>query len=216
MSRGLAIVLTLLVIAAAVFAGWYSNRRVTHFPTELQAQFNDCVIGPGRTEREPVQDEFQAQWFGGVLADLREPSLVQRPVNSPRAVRFTWIRSFHPPVSVRVDTRDDGRLVMTARRLVATGYKPVRDGPFSGEVVRVLSDTEALALAAVVVETAVLEAPSSGCTGGVVDGAAWIVEVSDPEFGYRYHYRQSPQDGPVHAVGRNLVSLTGWDVEPAY
>ena len=216
MTRGFAIVLTLLVIAAAVFAGWFSNRRVVYFPPELQTQFNDCEIGPGRIEREPAQDEFQTQWFGGVLADLREPSLFQRPANSPRAVRFTWIRSFHPPVSVRVDTREDGRLVMTARRLAATGHRPERDGPFSEEIVRVLSDTEVLALAAVVVETGVLEAPSSGCTGGVVDGAAWIVEASDPEFGYRYHYRQSPQDGPVHAAGLYLLSLTSWDYGPGY
>ncbi len=215
MTKGLAIVLTLLVIAAAVIAGWYSNRRVTHFPAELQTQFNDCV-GRGRTEREPVQDESQAQWFGGVLADLREPSLSQRPGNAPRSVRFTWIRSFHPPVAVRVDTREDGRLIMTAKRLAATAYRPERDGPFSGEIVRVLSDAEGLALAAVVVETAVAEAPSSGCTGGMVDGAAWIVEASDPELGHRYHYRQSPQDGPVHAAGLYLLSLTGWDVEPVY
>jgi len=216
MTRGLAIVLTLMVIAAAVSAGWYSNRRVIYFPPGLQTQFGDCEVGPGRIEREPVQDEFQARWFGGVLADLREPSLFQRPANSPRTVRFTWIRSFHPPVAVRVDTREDGRLVMTARRQPATGYRPDRDGPFSGEMVRVLSGTEALALAAVVVGTGVFEAPSSGCTGGTVDGAAWIVEASDPEVGYRYHYRQSPQDGPVHAVGLHLLSLTGWESGPTY
>lgn len=213
MTRGFAIVLTLLVIAAAVFAGWYSNRRVIYFPPEFQTQMNDCHIN-GYRGRELVQDDFQAAWFSGVLADMEEPSLYGRPGGSPRSVRITLVPSFHPPLSIRVDTRDDGRLVMTEKRLAPSDFDHERDGRFSGVRVRLLSNSEAQALTSILAESAVAEAPSTGCRDGVVDGMAWIVETSDPEHGYRYHYRQWAQDEPVRDIGLHILGLAGWEDLP--
>ncbi|MEH6697787.1 MAG: hypothetical protein V7672_03715 [Brevundimonas sp.] len=213
MTRGVAVLLTLLVLAAALFTGWYSNRRVLYFPPEFQKQVNDCELHGFRT-REPVQDDFQAAWFSGVLADLEEPSLFQRREGSPRSVRLTLIPSFHPPFSVRVDTRDDGRLVMTEKRLAPSDYDWKKEGRFSGERVRLLSGSEAQALDSVLAETGLARARSTGCSDGVVDGMSWIVETSDPEHGYRYHYRQWAQDEPVRDIGLHMLGLAGWDDLP--
>lgn len=213
MTRGVAVLLTLLVLAAALFTGWYSNRRVLYFPPEFQKQVNDCELHGFQT-REPVQDDFHAAWFSGVLADLEEPSLFQRPAGSPRSVRFTLIPSFHPPIAVRVETRDDGRLVMTERRLAPPDYDWERKGRFSGARVRLLSDDEAGSLNSVLADSGLLEAASTGCSDGVIDGMSWIVETSDPEHGYRYHYRQWAQDEPVRDVGLHMLGLAGWDSLP--
>lgn len=213
MSRGVAVLLTLLVLAAALFTGWYSNRRVLYFPPEFQTQVNDCELHGFQT-REPVQDEAHAAWFSGVLADLEEPSLFQRPEGSPRSVRLTLIPSFHPPFSVRVDTRDDGRLVMTEKRLAPSDYDWKREGRFSGERVRLLSASEAQALILVLAEAGLAETPSTGCSEGVIDGMSWIVETSDPEHGYRYHYRQWAQDEPVRDIGLHMLGLAGWEELP--
>ncbi|MBB5659359.1 hypothetical protein [Brevundimonas halotolerans] len=213
MSRGVAVLLTLLVLAAAVFTGWYSNRRVLYFPPEFQKQVNDCEL-QGVQSREQVQDDFQAAWFSGVLGDLEEPSLFQRPDGSLRSVRLTLIPSFHPPFSVRVDTRADGRMVMTEKRLAPLDYNWKREGRFSGERVRLLSDSEAQALNSVLAETGLGEVRSTGCSDGVLDGMSWIVEISDPEHGYRYHYRQWAQDEPVRDFGQHMLGLAGWDDLP--
>ncbi len=36
MTRGMAMLLTLLVLASALFVGWYSTRRVDYFPERLR------------------------------------------------------------------------------------------------------------------------------------------------------------------------------------
>lgn len=216
MSRGLFVVLTLLVLSTALFAGWWSNRRAAYFPIDLQSLYNDCEVIPGEFDRQPVQHAVLAEWFAGELANLEEPSLFDRPPDSPGSVRFAWLRSYHDPMAVRVVTTADGARWIFARQ------NPASHGPgiFPGvgqprSISRPLGPEEVARLDAVLAQAGVLSSPHSGCERGL-HGAYWIVESSDPRYGYRYHNSQSPKSGPERQVGEFLLSLTGWTVEPVY
>lgn len=216
MSRGMMMVLTFLVLAFAMFAGWYSSQRTDYFPDSLRTSFCVCEPMPGVLERRVVQQYFEDEWYSGQLSAFGEPSLYRRPAATPRSIRFTWIRSFHDPVVVRIDTAADGRQTMTARRRPGGqgfGLEPGVDR--DTELVRKLSVAEETALQAAIDDVGLFEAPASGCPFGV-DGAEWIIEAADPRRGYRYRARQSPKEGLEYSLGLHLLALTGWDVGRIY
>ncbi len=216
MTRGLAMVLTFLVLAFAMFAGWYSSQRTDYFPDSLRTASAVCEPLPGVFERRIVQRDSEDEWYSGELSAFGEPSLYRRPADTPPSIRFTWIRSFHDPVVVRVDTAADGRQTMTARRRPAGhgfGHEPGVSREV--ELVRQLSPAETTALQAAIDRVGLFEAPANGCSFGL-DGAVWLIEAADPALGYRYRARQSPRQGLEHSLGLHLLALTGWDVGRIY
>ena len=216
MTRGMMMVLTLMVLGFAVFASWYSGQRTDYFPDSLQTTFAECEMAPGIVERLPAQDEFEADWFSGELSAFGEPSLYRRPSATPRSIRFTWLRSFHDPVVIRVDATGDGRQRMTAKQHPAgLGFVGGPGVSRAREVTRVLSSTETAALQTVVEQAGLFRSPASGCWC-CLDGARWIVESNDPQQGYRYRSRQSPDEGFERQLGLHLLTLTGWNVGPIY
>ena len=216
MTRGMAMVLTFVTLAFAMFAGWYSSQRADYFPDRLGTTFSVCERLPGVPERRVVQEPFEDRWYSGELAAFGEPSLYRRPATTPRSLRFTWIRSFHDPVVVRIDTAADGRQTMTARRRPGGhGFGPAPGVKRGTELIGPLSRAETTALQGAINDVGLFEAPASGCASGV-DGAIWIIEAADPELGYRYRARHSPKAGLEHSLGLHLLALTGWNVEPVY
>lgn len=216
MTRGMAMVLTLLVLGFAIFTGWYSGQRTDYFPNSLQTTFAECEMAPGVVERRQVQDDFEADWLSGELSAFGEPSLYRRPPSTPQSVRFTWLRSFHDPVVVRVDATVEGRLRMTARQHPAgTGFGPKAGDGRARETTRFLTPAETAALQDMVEEVGLFTAPPSGCSC-CLDGAQWIIEGNDPQHGYRYRSRQSPDRGLERRLGLHLLALTGWNAGPIY
>ena len=216
MPRSLFVVLTLLVLSAALFAGWYSGQRTLYFPPALQTRFNDCILRFGEVYRSPIQADFEVEWYSMELSAFEEPSLYKRGADSPASVRFTWLRSFHDPVVVRVDSLGAGDYRLTAKqRPGGAGFNRPAGSGQPRKLVRNLTTAEIQRLRSVLDETRLRETPSSGCLSGL-DGAQWLIETADPEHGYRYHLRQSPRDGPNRELGLAMLALTGWDVERIY
>ncbi|MFY7719394.1 MAG: hypothetical protein ACOVQF_06420 [Brevundimonas sp.] len=211
MVRGYALVLSLGVIASALFAGWYSTTRVVYFAPALYDQEIDC--GPGGGGLTPVLDTFEADWYGGALRAFGEPSLYtasQKP-DPPRTLRFTWLRSFHDPIVVRIDRSADGAALLIARQRVG-GRRP---GAQTRELSRRLTADEVQRLDEVLVRAALPDQPPSACVRGT-DGARWIIEAVEPSTGYTYINRWTPRDGPVREVGLHLLGLTGWKIDDVY
>lgn len=204
MSKGYAVVLTLMVLAAALFAGWYSTTRVIYFPPELGDMRNGCERFEDNTS--PVLDEHEAARYASVLRAMEEPSLyIAAQEGAPAALRFTWEPSFHSARAVRVDSRQDGTRMMTAK-VRSYGRQPTEVRR------RVLSAAESAALDALIAGSGVLQAPLK-CVGGV-DGARWIVETTDGRGGYTFVHSHSPEDGPVRQIGEHLMALA--DVTPEW
>ena len=212
MNRGMAMVLTLFVLASALFAGWYSGRGADYFPDRLRAVRGVCPVSLPMPDW-PVQDEVLDEWLSVTLADFREPSLYRPSASIQRSVRFTLIHEVHGPVVVRVDVLPDGRLQMTAKHQ-PSGLSNVEGEPTRyREVVRILTPTEIARLEDVFARTRLLQLPDNGCYPGV-HGFYWVVEVNDVEAGYHYRQALSPEDGPEFEVGIAMLDLTGWPVEP--
>lgn len=211
MIRGYALVLGLLVIAAAIFAGWYGTTRVVYFAPALFERSIDC--GPGWGP-EPLIDEFEADWFGGELRAFDEPSLYAASLD-PHArkgsVRFLWVRSFDDPIVVRVDRLADGSAHLTAQQR-ARGRRPESQ---TRRVTRRLTSDEVLQLDALLTRVALPALPAKECPRGT-DGARWIVESAEPASGYVYVNRWSPRSGPIRELGLHMLGLTGWQVADVY
>src|SRR5690606_38992144 len=114
MTRGFAVVLTLLVLGAAFFTAWFSNQRADFFPSRFLSEWVSCENWSGERHSQPVMDDFVNGWFSEELSAFQEPSLYRRPSSTPLSVRFTFLRSFHDPIVVRVDTLPDGQRRLTA------------------------------------------------------------------------------------------------------
>lgn len=210
MPRGIAFVLTVLVVLAGLVAAWMSTTRVIYFEPGLMSRPSGCDRYPGD---EPVLTDFEVDWYGRELRGLGEPSLYLRSRSAAGdardTIRFTWLRSFHEPVAVRIETLLDGSVTLTATQRPNGLYGQAKD------LTRTLTSEETAALTEALATTQVLGQPASSCRSGA-DGSRWIVEAAGPGGRYVYINRHSPEDGPVRDFGQFLIDLTGWDVEPMY
>lgn len=209
-----------VLLAAGLLAGCAGE---SYFPQSLFETMEPCAWGDGRTD-EPVMDDFRSDWYSSHLRAAREPRLggeaPHHAVGGLGVLRFTWLRSFHAPVMIRVEATADADLQLTARELSgAGGYDP---GRIARRLERRLSPEESERLLTFLSETRVLELPpSDACpvaeNGDLIihgDGAHWIIEANGPG-GYHYIDRWSAEE-PVRGLGLHLISLTGWTYDRVY
>lgn len=187
-----------------------------YFPPSFSTPSVPCD-GPGKEVREPiVDDRIERGWYSGHLRAAEEPSLYLES-QAPHApgsatLRFTWLRSFHAPIIVRIETRGPDRQQLIAKQLSgAGGYAP---GTINRRVDRPLTASEGRRLEELLVRTRLLALPPKVCDGGL-DGAQWIIEAADRN-GYHFVNRWTPREGAVREVGEYLLGLTGWNVAPIY
>lgn len=219
--RGAALKFGSLLLAGSLLAGC---NGASYFPSSLFETIEPCPYVSGRSG-DPVMDSFQSRWYSSHLRAAGEPRLGGKaPIHEVSGVgvlRFTWLRSFHVPVMVRVEATADGGLWLTATELTgAGGYEP---GRIARRVERPLSAEETAQLAAMITQTDVLELPPSDDCPVIdentivvgADGARWIIEANGST-GYHYVNRWSPEHGAVRDLGLHLVALTGWSYDRIY
>ena len=193
-----------------------ANVRVTYFPPELARTYYTCPIGGGGQSRPTaLLSDFENRWFAQHLRAADEPSLYlqsqAKKAAVQRVIRLTWLRSFHPPVTVRIIARQGDRWHLVAKELsVAGGYKP---GGIKRTVSRRLATKEVADLTVLMARSSIPDA-SGDCVVGLY-GAEWIIERLDQD-GYHFIKRWSPSDGPVYEVGLFLIDLTGWRYKEVY
>lgn len=145
--------------------------------------------------------------FADALAALQEAPLTSE--RSTQSYRFLWLRSFHEPISIRIDVREDGTSTLTAK---------VGATPGSNERGALESRTERLSRAQSdlvirgISSTAFWSLPAK--TGRIgPDGAVWLVEGVRPK---RHHavFRWAPKSGPIREIGVDFLRLSKIAVEP--
>lgn len=160
---------------------------------------------PGVLGCTDQQEELLTRWYSDQLEALHEPSLwsLSGTASKITAYRFLWLRSFHPPVAIRIIINRDWTGSVVVKMASGTG------GSDPGILVRaqtlpVGKHGTALLLARVV-ETHFWTLPTRAAPGGT-DGAQWVLEgVEDG----RYHIveRWSPWMGdPVHRLAMTLAN----------
>jgi hypothetical protein len=224
------------VIAVAVIAIWQpfrgdnsSNQVAVSPPVMPQASCTLAEGYPGRSvdlddipktrpkvfPRSPADtldrnfDPYQHDWYGKHLRALGESSLIDRSVpDTVEIYRFTWLRTFHHPVMVRLEHNGYGALLTARETNGAGGYEPgkvFRTGEFHIEsqewcrFIELLNASKFWSL------------PSQSDDLGN-DGSEWILEGIR---GHRYHSveRWTPQDGAYYDACSYLLQLSGRDTK---
>lgn len=208
-----------------IFLAWWlalqavsADAPVVYFPEILAKPVPDCRFGP-KIVNSPVISDFERRWYSGHLHAAGEPSLYAPDGRPERtAVRFTWLRSFDPPITVRVEGIGSASAHIVAKELTGAGGNA--PGKIGTTVDRSLTDVEAKMLQELLADapiTGVSVPPSTrkACGPRMLDGAEWIIEVADQD-GYHFAKEQSPRAGAVRRLGLALLVLTGLNVGPVY
>lgn len=179
---------------------------------------------PPRSLGESLEkDTFTQTWYATQLRALEERSICCGRAHKPVTIRFTWLRTFHHPISIRLEQSEygGGWTLTTKEACGAGGYDP---GRLIHKRVAKLKETD---IAPVLNELrsgseywtmSSREPPDPPEEGTITirnDGAQWILEVADA---HRYHFvdRWSPHSGVVREVGLLLMGLTDQDFGPVY
>jgi hypothetical protein len=181
------------------------------FPDYLLTTKRGCDAQLGE---QSILSDFTSKWYSSHLKAAGEKSLIDSAATSPQKVhlRFTWLRSFHRPVVVRINEQANGTAVIEAKMLSgAGGYEP---GKIAKRVHRDLTASEWSALKAQIGRSELSHETPGNCDLGL-DGAQWVLEtVTDGR--YAFFERWSPDDGSVRDVGVAMLRLTGFPLEPIY
>jgi hypothetical protein len=166
---------------------------------------------PGTLDDTAQSSHFKEQWYSDQLQALKELSLWElSKTQKTQTYRFLWLRTFHRPISVRLDIHQDGTALLTTKATDGQGgYKPGR---------LVLGKTRALTKEQTswaldrIKEVGywglpTYEKPKEGVGPNGektvqigLDGAQWILEgVKNGK--YQVTDRWSPESGPIRSLG---------------
>lgn len=164
-------------------------------------------------ESEPPEDRHSStRSFSQQLLAMGESSMSCGAGST--SYRFTWLRSFHPAITVRLDVDPSAqRATLRAIELEsAGGYSP---GDVARVTQRALTKSELKKFLADVSESRLWSLHTMADEPPGVDGATWIIEMRSSN---RYHvaYRWSPNYGPIYWRGLDLLELSGWQFKEVY
>jgi len=143
---------------------------------------------------------------------MSEPSLSCGPNSAHDIYRFTWLRTFHHPIAVRVTYSDGGPLLEAVELDGAGGYTP---GKVIHHISKSLSPEQWKALADAIETAHYWEQPTHDTSDGGLDGAQWIIEARHVQ---TYHAvdRWSPFSGSYRALGLLFLKLSDLQPESIY
>ncbi|MDR3159831.1 MAG: hypothetical protein LBU11_12705 [Zoogloeaceae bacterium] len=199
------LILTLFVlVASSCSAANAMNRDVCPDRSSDDYYFARGALRPGN----PDLDRFIRDWFSEQLAAMDEPSI---SCGKPDVYRFTWLRTFHHPVAVRIAAQGDSAILYAVELDGAGGYAP---GKVLRKIERTLSSSEFKDLKILFPNSQFSLMPTTEDRAGF-DGSEWILEQSG-EAGYHLVVRRTPENGAVRDIGNLFLSFTGWTFEKVY
>lgn len=169
--------------------------------------FGQTAYFPERVLGEDSWDaKFKTDWYSKFLTALNEPSLWEASKSQrEQSYRFLWLRSFHNPVSVRLDVQPDGSALLTVKvGTLESNYEP---GKLIENRTKRVSREQTHWFLNMIEELKFWSLPTNPPKEPNkvhLDGAQWILEgVQDT----KYHVvdRWSPDKGEVHTLGITML-----------
>jgi hypothetical protein len=143
---------------------------------------------------------FREERYSEKLSALEEPSLFEAS-KTIETYRFVWLRTFHHPVSVRLNIVGDGSGALTTKMTGgAGGYHP---GKLILSEETKLTKEQVDAFLTQLDKAEFWKLPTNDKELGL-DGAQWIIE-GNKKGNYHIVDRWSPTDGPVHVLGLYMI-----------
>lgn len=207
-----------LLLAVLLIAGLGNGERADYLPISRHSPGWVCLDSQGHLHAGEMEE-----WVWAAAADelrhLDEPALY-RPAEvrefAPHTWRLTWLRSFDPPVIVRVSEHSGGSLRLDAVHRAGRGLYRASPRVADERVSRWLTADEAELLRRTMTETRVFDGSPTECEQGGTDGAEWVLETNGPA-GYRVVQSWTPaKDAAVRVASDALLDLTGWNFKGQY
>lgn len=178
------------IVAVALLVVWPAMAtEVDYFPRGIFGE-------------DPKSSEFCERWYSAQLKGLKEPSLWELSrTQKLETYRFLWLRTFHPPISVRLSVNADGTSTVTIKR-GTIGRDAFSAGKLMINRTRALSKDRTQYFLDGLAELGFWAMPTFEKTDTIgADGAEWILEgVKDGR--YLVVDRWSPKAGEaVHSLG---------------
>jgi hypothetical protein len=196
--------ITYAIFIILIISGCATSRQ------EYQAYFPPAVF-----ETRPDLNKFIESWYSKHLRALEEEPLPPKTGNKESEIyRFTCLRTFHKPFSIRIDVIDGGKGVLI-RKLTSGqgGYDP---GMLEEKQLLSLSRQSIEALRDLTLRIDFLHLPTTKVDQRRMDGAQWIVEVVS-NGNYHVVHRSSPDpDTEIREFGEYALILAGWKPDELY
>ena len=177
-------------------------------------QEHKSYFPPAVFDSRPDKNAFFEMWYSGHLRALEEEPLPQKSRDKKKEIyRFTCLRTFHNPFSIRVDVIEGGKDILI--RKVTSGQGGYDSGTLKETQSIVLSRKASETLREVIDKIGFWDLPTTKRVVGV-DGSQWIVEAVRNG---RYHVvdRFTPRPGTdIRTLGESFLSLAGWHPDNLY
>jgi hypothetical protein len=151
-------------------------------------------------------DDFRQRWYSKQLRALQEPSLYQRQGRGSPVYRFTWLRTFHHPVVIRIEQSGSS---MTIRAKAATGAGGYEPGKLFVNKKHRLSRARFSRIKKVWDDSGFWTSATNPKGTGGCDGAQWIFEARDDNGSYHVIDRWCP-GGNFEELGIALLKEVGF------
>lgn len=136
------------------------------------------------------RDHLVRSWYAKYLAQMNEPSLLDSHTSDNSGTyRFTWLRSFHSKVVVRVWS-DAGVRMLTVKELGSENESQV--SRLTVDLTRRLKEDEWAEFARLFDKACVWRLPSTRGDAIATDGAWWVFETNSVGY-YHVVARQAPE-----------------------
>ena len=147
------------------------------------------------------------KFYASSLAAMQEPPLKDK--KNVEVYRFLWLRSFHPPVSVRLWQTGNQRY-MSTKQLSGVGVPIDGEAIFTGTLA--VNETQSIteeewAHFQELLKKAGFWAMPTANDGPELDGAGWLLEGVKPDH-YHVVHRQSPKEGAYREVCIYLLRVS--------
>ena len=149
-------------------------------------------------------DSFSNSWYSKMLFALEEPIL--KDYNGEKEIyRFTWLRTFNHPVSVRLEKQSDIIKLFSKVCSGAGGYEP---GKIIFDTTITLTQRQVDTINIKLDNARFWILPTESKEDNGMDGSEWIIEVFKNN---KYHMvvRWTPDKGTVfRTIGEYLISIS--------
>ncbi|WP_299767446.1 hypothetical protein [uncultured Dokdonia sp.] len=185
------------------------NTKQHYFPKEM---FPEVIVDWIETEdgiktkfkiKEGSYDDFVMSWYSKHLHTMKEPLLFNKKINK-EVYRFTWLRTFHKPMTFRFEKRDDIYILYWKVLSGAGGYDP---GKLETQRIKVLTKKEWDTFITLIKKANFWEMSLSRKSIGY-DGSEWIMEGANTK-NYRVVSVWSPNKGDFYNACNYLITISG-------
>lgn len=162
---------------------------------------------------EDIFDSRTNRHMSTILNMFHEPSLYKSVSNSRIAYRFLYLRSFHGPVSIRleIDSICKHGIVIMKHCSSEIDQKGFPESLY----VQPLSTEQITQACSMMGNRNFWQIPSIETERIFLDGASWLIEAIHNGT-YHIADRKSPKDGPVRELGHYFLTLVGLDTIEVY